>query len=71
MRRSMIRVYFRLALSHQSDVTPQLFAPHLTSTDSNFINIGIYGLPSCYAPIKKITRKLEQKTSEYGGESLI
>jgi len=36
-----------------------------------FINIGIYGLPSYYASIEQITRKLEQKTKAYGGRKVL
>lgn len=54
--------------------TPQIFAPHLLSekkTSSHFINIGIYGLPSYYAPIEQITRKMEAKTRDFGGRKVL
>ncbi len=53
---------------------PQIFAPHLLTKDSKidyFINVGIYGLPSYYASIREITRRLEQKTKAYGGRKVL
>jgi len=51
--------------------TPQILAPHLKTQPENFINIGIYGLPSYFAPIKEITRRLEKKTKEFGGRKVL
>jgi hypothetical protein len=53
---------------------PQIFAPHLASSDNptkRFINIGIYGLPSYFAPLEEITRKLEHKTYGLGGRKVL
>lgn len=53
---------------------PQIFAPHLIAADNptgRFINIGVYGLPSYYAPIEQITKKLEWKTWACGGKKVL
>lgn len=53
---------------------PQIFSPHLIAEDNptgRFINIGVYGLPSYYAPIAQITKKLEWKTWAYGGRKVL
>jgi hypothetical protein len=53
---------------------PQIFSPHLISEDNptgRFINIGVYGLPSYYAPIEQITKKLEWKTWACGGKKVL
>jgi hypothetical protein len=35
------------------------------------INFGLYGLPSYSAPLKEITRKLEQKTRDLDGRKAL
>lgn len=39
---------------------PQIFAPHLTKKEENFINIGMYGLPCISKPVSELTRDLEE-----------
>ncbi len=54
--------------------TPQIFSPHLLTGENKdplFINIGIYGLPSYYAPIRDVTRKLERRTKESLGRKVL
>lgn len=52
--------------------SPQIFAPHLISlSDNNFINIGVYGMPSFDETIEDITKKLEKKTCEHGGRKVL
>ncbi len=58
----------------QGTLEPQIFAPHLASINGsshNFINFGIYGLPSYSAPISQIIRNLEQKTEELDGRKVL
>jgi len=53
---------------------PRLFSPNLLPercSDTHFINIGIYGLPSHYEPIEEITRRLERKTEGCGGRKVL
>lgn len=52
--------------------TPQVFAPHLLGNEgTHFINVGIYGLPSYFAPIAQITRGLEERTNGVGGRKVL
>ena len=58
----------------QGTRNPQIFAPHLlneNSPDRHFINVGIYGLPSYYAPIEQITKRLENLTHSFGGRKVL
>jgi len=53
---------------------PQIFAPHLLPTKDSFkhfINFGIYGLPSYYTSIAKITKQLEAKAKNMGGRKVL
>jgi len=52
---------------------PQLFSPHLRSgaEDDYMINFGIYGVPSYSAPLKNITKKLEQQTHQSKGRKVL
>lgn len=53
---------------------PQIFAPHLLekeSSESHFMNVGIYGMANYAAPMKEVTQRLEDKTSAYGGRKVL
>ncbi|NNM42856.1 MAG: FAD-binding oxidoreductase [Chlamydiae bacterium] len=51
---------------------PEIFAHHLSNEpDALFINIGVYGLPSYYAPIEEITKKIERKTKIFSGRKIL
>jgi Delta24-sterol reductase len=53
---------------------PQIFAPHCLSEheqETHLINFGLYGIPSYSAPIKQITKRLEQKTKTCGGRKVL
>ena len=53
---------------------PQIFSPHLlppNSSDTHFINFGIYGLPAYYGSISKITKMLEDKTIAHNGRKVM
>lgn len=57
----------------KSSHNPQLFAPHFAQNNSqtHVINVGIYGLPFYYTSIEQITKKLEQKTENFGGRKVL
>jgi hypothetical protein len=53
---------------------PQIFAPHLLSKKEkagHFINFGVYGLPSYYAPINTFTKNLEERARFYRGRKVL
>ncbi len=52
--------------------SPQVFAPHVLGDDgTHVINVGIYGIPSYFAPIAQITRGLEKKARAIGGKKVL
>lgn len=52
--------------------SPQVFAPHVLGDDgTHVINVGIYGIPSYFAPISMITRGLELKANDLGGKKVL
>lgn len=50
----------------------QIFSPHNTSTsDSHFINFGIYGIPGKSSPISELTKTLELEVAKLGGRKVL
>lgn len=56
-------------------IKPQLFSPHyqtsLSSSNQDFIDIGIYGLPQGSETLIETTRNLEKMTSTLGGRKML
>lgn len=50
--------------------TPQIFSPHYSPQNIDFIDIGLYGLPKSDQSISAIIRDMEQKTQAMGGRKM-
>lgn len=54
--------------------TPQIFSPHIIPENgsfTHFINVGIYGIPSYFAPIEQITKKIEAHCKKLNGRKVL
>ncbi len=56
--------------------TPQLLSPHLLSQPSkypqpDFVNVGVYGIPTRNDEIPKVTRELEHLAHQLGGRKML
>jgi len=49
--------------------TPQFLSPHFGG--SNFLNIGLYGIPQTNLPIPQLSAQLEKELISYGGRKML